>query len=168
MNKFIVLTAAFFLAFSCGAMSKKVNTDQPAQAKSAQAPGFSLKTPEGKTIKLSDYKGKAVLVNFWATWCPYCVKEMPDLIALYGKTGGKDFEIISVDIQENPETVKAFMAKNGIKHTVVIDPSGETAQAYRVVGIPTNVLIDKTGNVIFNQNELPSDLEKTLGDLLKK
>ncbi len=93
---------------------------------------------------------------------------MPALIKIYEKAGGKNFEIISIDIQETPENVKAFVEKNGIKHTVVIDPSSETAQAYKVVGIPTNVLVDKAGNVVFNQNELPSDLEKTIGELVKK
>ncbi len=167
MNKLFTAGAVLLIAFSCGAMSKKVS-QEPVQTKASAAPDFSLKTPEGKTVKLSAYKGKVVLVSFWATWCPYCVKEIPDLIALYAKAGGKDFEIISIDIQEKQDAVKDFISKNGIKHTVIIDPSGETAQAYKVVGIPTNVLIDKAGNVVFNQNELPADLEKTIGELIKK
>ncbi len=167
MKKILVVAAVFLVAFSGGAMSKKANS-APAQQKAELAPDFSLKTPEGKPVILSAYKGKVVLVNFWATWCPYCVKEMPALIKIYEKAGGKNFEIISIDIQETPENVKAFVEKNGIKHTVVIDPSSETAQAYKVVGIPTNVLVDKAGNVVFNQNELPSDLEKTIGELVKK
>ncbi len=167
MRKILVAAVIILIAFSGGAMSRKVSS-APAQQKADLAPDFSLKTPEGKAVNLSAYKGKVVLVNFWATWCPYCVKEMPALNALYGKAGGKNFEIISINIQENPENVKAFMAKNGIKHTVVIDPSGETAQAYKVVGIPTNVLVDKTGKVVFNQNELPSDLEKTISELVKE
>ncbi len=168
MNKVFTVGAVLLIALSCGAMSKKVNAEQVQPKTASIAPDFSLKSPEGKAVKLSNFKGKVVLVNFWATWCPYCVKEMPDLVKLYSKAGGKDFEIISVDIQENPDSVKAFIAKNGIKHTVAIDPSGDTAQAYRVVGIPTNVLIDKNGNVVFNQNELPGDLEKTIGGLIKQ
>ena len=92
---------------------------------------------------------------------------MPDLVNLYSKFGGNNFEIIAVDLQESASTVKEFVKKKDIKFTVVTDPNGETARAYKVYGIPTSVLIDKDGKVIWSVNQLPADLEKTIGEMTK-
>jgi peroxiredoxin len=119
-----------------------------------RAPDFTLKDLGGKTIKLSQFKGKVVLVNFWATWCPPCVFEMPSLEALHGKYKGKGLVVLGISLDDEPaRDVPGFLAKfkkeRGVKITyplVVGDESvGDAFGGIR--GIPTTFLIDRKGNI---------------------
>lgn len=112
------------------------------------APDWRLAGLDGKTVKLSDFKGKVVVLNFWATWCPPCRKEIPDLIALQKKYG-KDLVVVGVSLDENGlAAVKSFVAKNGINYPVVMGDQ-ETASAYGgITAIPTTFVIDRAGNIV--------------------
>lgn len=114
---------------------------------------FEMQTPEGKTVKLSDYvgKGKVVLVDFWASWCGPCRREMPNLVEAYAKYKGKNFEIVGVSLDQNGEAWKDAIKKLNMTWPQMSDLkywSSEGAQAYAVSSIPHTVLIDGDGIII--------------------
>jgi cytochrome c biogenesis protein CcmG/thiol:disulfide interchange protein DsbE len=110
------------------------------------APDFSLETVEGKTVKLSDYKGKVVAINFWATWCEDCRKEMPDLQKAYETYKDQGLVILGVNLKENNVTVKGFADFNGLTFPIVMDKDGKvTVDQYMVKPIPTTYFVDKQG-----------------------
>jgi len=112
------------------------------------APDFSVRTLEGKQIKLSEFKGKVVLLNFWATWCPPCRAEMPSIETLYQRYKPKaSFQILAVSVQEEPSVVKTFLAQNPYSFPIALDPTGEAAQLYGIRGIPTTFIIDQKGTL---------------------
>lgn len=120
-----------------------------AQRTSAFAPDFTLQTTDGKILKLSDYKGKVVIIDFWATWCGPCRKGIPDLIQLKKKYGSKGFEIIGVSVDsDTKEEVIPFMKKNGINYPVVYGNQNVTQQYGGVRAIPTSFVIDKKGKIV--------------------
>ncbi|MBX9956396.1 TlpA family protein disulfide reductase [Peribacillus simplex] len=112
----------------------------------AKAPNFSLKTLDGKQVELSDYKGKKVMLNFWATWCPPCKKEMPDM-EKYTQQAGDDVVVLAVNI--DPENdVQAFVEDNGITFTIPLDSQSAknpVNERYKILSIPTTYFIDKKG-----------------------
>ncbi|MFJ7754738.1 TlpA disulfide reductase family protein [Peribacillus muralis] len=114
----------------------------------AKAPNFSLKTLDGKQVELADYKGKKVMLNFWATWCPPCKKEMPDM-ELYTKQAGDDVIVLAVNI--DPENdVQSFVKENGITFTIPLDSNSAknpVNEQYKVLSIPTTYFIDKKGDI---------------------
>lgn len=118
------------------------------------APDFTLSTPDGKNVTLSDYRGRPVLVNFWATWCPPCKIEMPDIEELYQKYKDQGFTVIAVDQQESPDAVRRYFADMGLSFQPVIDSTGEIFSLYRVVALPTSYFIDADGIVRFQHRGL--------------
>ena len=113
------------------------------------APDFELEDVNGASYKLSDYLGKAVLLNVWATWCPPCQAEIPDLIEIQNEYGGDEFTILSISVDEVPASeVRDFADEIGINYPVLMD-DGAAAQLYiaKAGGIPETYIIDKEGNV---------------------
>ncbi|MDI3318112.1 MAG: TlpA disulfide reductase family protein [Bacillota bacterium] len=110
------------------------------------APDFTAKALDGSTFRLADLRGRPVLLNFWASWCPPCKEEMPDLEAFHKKYGDR-IAVVGVDMQESPETVARFTRENGYDWRFVLDPGLDVAQLYRVGGIPTSFWIDAGGVV---------------------
>jgi len=106
---------------------------------------FSLEDLNGSTVSLSDYKGKRVFLNFWATWCPPCKAEMPDIEKLYQETKDSDLVILAVNVGEDKKTVQAFIRDKGYNFPVLLDDEGEVSQLYQVAGIPTSYFIDTEG-----------------------
>ncbi|MGC8779511.1 MAG: TlpA family protein disulfide reductase [Anaerolineae bacterium] len=113
------------------------------------APEFALTTPDGNQVRLRDLRGKVVLLNFWATWCPPCKAEMPDLNALYRQYGSAhDFVVIGVNVEERPDVVAAFARQNSITFPLALDMDGAvTTGLYRIRAFPTSLIIDRTGNI---------------------
>lgn len=113
------------------------------------APDFSLKTADGKTVRLSDFKGHPVLINFWATWCAPCKFEMPALESIYQKYKDKGLVILAVDIKtDNGEAaVRKYQQDMGLSFPVVMDTTGETENNYRVRAYPTSFFIGKDGKL---------------------
>lgn len=111
------------------------------------APDFELTTLSGEAVKLEDYRGKRVFVNFWATWCPPCREEMPDMQKLYDET---DVEILAVNMtaSENSKAgVSKFIDDNAFSFPVPVDPEGRVTDLYEVRAYPTSYLIDSEGRI---------------------
>ncbi len=108
---------------------------------------FSLPALDGRTVKLSDLKGRPVLINFWASWCPGCREEMPLLQAIHEERQGNGLEILAVDIGESPDTVKQFLQDNKLTFTALLDQDTRVSMLYGIRLIPTSVLVDKNGDI---------------------
>lgn len=113
-----------------------------------EAPDFSLKLLGGDEVSLSDYRGKVVFMNFWATWCGPCRLEMPSMQRLYESVTSDRFEIIAVNLKESEEMVGDFMDELGLIFPVMMDSTGFVGSKYSVRGIPTTFLLDKQGRLI--------------------
>lgn len=111
----------------------------------AKAPDFELKTLAGETVKLSDLKGKKVMLNFWATWCPPCKAEMPAMEEFH-KEAGDEVVILAVNIDPHLD-VKAFVDENGITFPIPLDAEDKVNETYQVLSIPTTYFIDTKGNI---------------------
>jgi len=138
---------------------------------------FTLKDQYGKKHTLNDYKGKIIFLNFWATWCPPCRAEMPDIQKLYERSPreGKDSVIVlgvavpKLGSEKDEAGIKAFMEKNGYSYPVLMDKGGKLFEAYGIRAIPTTCLIDRRGNVIGRvQGALSAEnLEKVIQQVLQ-
>lgn len=125
------------------------HTGQPASAEPGRAaPDFRLTTLDGKSVRLSDLQGKTVLVNFWATWCAPCRQEMPEIVKAYNANHARGFEVVSVDEQEDPATVKKWVDAFEMSFPVALDTSGQVGQTFRAGSqFPTSLWIDPKGVV---------------------
>jgi peroxiredoxin len=113
------------------------------------APDFTFPGMDGKMVSLSDFRGKVVLVNIWATWCRSCVDEMPSMEKLYQKLKGEDFEILAVSIDSlGAEVVAPFMKKYKLTFPALIDSAGAIRMGYRTTGVPESFIIDKDGILV--------------------
>jgi len=116
------------------------------------APDFNLKTLTGDTVKLADLKGKKVFINFWATWCPPCVEEMPAIQQFYEQHGNDENLVIlavnATDLESDIESVQQFVDKNGIGFPILLDEKGDVSINYEVLTIPTSVILNEEGKVI--------------------
>ena len=113
------------------------------------APDFQLKSLEGKTIKLSDYKGKVVVLNFWATWCPPCREEIPDLVSLQKQYAAQGLVILGVSMDEGgPARVASFAKKFGINYPIVMGDEKTSAAYGGIEALPTTFIINRKGNVV--------------------
>lgn len=119
-------------------------------AEPVPAPDVVLTDPEGQEHRLSDWQGKVLLVNFWATWCFPCREEMPSLDALQAAQGGDDFEVLTVAAGRNPPpAIDRFFEEEGIGNLPkLLDPRQELARAFGVLGLPVTVLIDREGREV--------------------
>lgn len=111
-----------------------------------EAPNFTLKNLDGEEVSLEDYRGKIVLLNFWATWCGYCDKEMPDMQKLSKEND--DVVVLGVDVMEEKEIVEDYIEKGGYDFEVVLDEKGDVARRYLVQYFPTSYFIDKDGIMV--------------------
>jgi peroxiredoxin len=110
-----------------------------------KAQNFTLKDLNGNVVHLENYRGKVIFLNFWTTWCPACLVEMPSMEKLYQEFKDKDFIILAVDMQEDSETVKKFKAKFKLNFPILLDEEGIVASYYGVRAIPATYFIDRAG-----------------------
>jgi len=109
---------------------------------------FTLPLLGGENVSLSSYKGKVVILNFWATWCPPCRAEMPSMETLYKSFNGQGLEILAVDIGEDTSTVQKFIRSNGYTYPILLDSSKKISSIYGIKAIPTTYIIDREGKII--------------------
>jgi peroxiredoxin len=113
------------------------------------APDFTFPGVDGKMVGLSDYRGKVVLVNIWATWCPPCVDEMPSMERLYKELKGENFEILAVSLDAfGTKAVAPFMKKYNLSFPALMDPNGSIQTLYQTTGIPESFIVDQEGILI--------------------
>lgn len=112
-------------------------------------PAFALPTAEGDTLRLSDLEGDVVLLNFWATWCPPCIREIPDLMALYDEFGDRGLNVVGVSVDETGfGAVRPFAAEMDISYPIVVDDGTLASQFGGVWSLPTTFVMDREGNVV--------------------
>jgi len=137
-------------AFSVLVLSALIATFAWSATASGPAPGFTLKSREGKAISLASFKGQVVLLNFWATWCGPCREEMPKLQALYAKYNALGFALVGVNVENNPDGAKKWLEDNGpVTFPILLDTKNEVSKLYRVDTMPSTVLIAKDGTMRF-------------------
>ena len=116
----------------------------------SRAPAFrAVNLRSGRPSSLADYRGRVVLLNVWATWCPPCRVEMPSLERLHGKLAGPDFAVVAVSIDDgDASTVMAFVGELGLGFDVLQDKGGRIQQIYQTTGVPESFVIDRDGGII--------------------
>lgn len=133
------------------------------------APPFEAVTPDGATVALASLRGQPVLINFWATWCVPCEIEMGDLQTLYEARRDEGLRIVAVNLREPADAVRAWAADLGLTYDLVLDPTGEIAQAYALRGQPSTYVISPDGTItrVFYGAADASALETALAPYLR-
>lgn len=117
-----------------------------------KAPDFALTSFDGQPFKLSDHRGKIVVLNFWASWCyPACYEEAPVLEATWKTFRDKDVVVVGVDIQDTEEAGRAFIEQFNLTYPNLRDTTGKVSIDYGIYGVPETFIIDREGNIIFKQ-----------------
>ncbi|MBU3104527.1 TlpA family protein disulfide reductase [Clostridium gasigenes] len=147
-NKTINLKNSNNISLPVETDGNKIDMENSQTTTKEKAIDFKLKDLNGKDVSLNDFKGKNVLLNFWATWCPPCKAEMPDIEKLYQENKNSDLVILAVNLGEDKQTVKSFIEKNKYNFDILLDSDQDVAIKYNIVSIPTSFFIDKEGNIV--------------------
>jgi len=117
------------------------------------APALRLEAASGATVDLDDYRGQVILVNFWASWCPPCVEEIPSMNRLQARFEAEDFVIVSVNYKESTETITDFLENITVDFPVLLDTDGRYAQEWNVFAFPSSFLVDRNGHIRYSANK---------------
>lgn len=137
------------------------------------APAFELRDTAGTNMSLSDFKGKIILLNFWATWCSACRAEMPGLNRLHTEFNSQGFVVLAVTIDKSEKLVRKFIAEKAIKFSVLMDPEKEVSfDQYAVMALPVSFIIDRNGVIVeqfIGERDWESaEIKDKIAKLLKK
>jgi peroxiredoxin len=153
--RLIAVLAGALVAVQTGTGAEAANRAEALAALRMTAPAspepardFTLPRLGGGTVRLGEFRGKVVLLNFWATWCPPCIAEMPGMQAVQHVFGEQGFVVLAVNLREPQEEVRAFVDALELSFPVAFDHKAEIAGVYGVLGLPTTVLIDRRGLVV--------------------
>ena len=150
MKKFILVLFLLLVVYGCGraeANSNEKGTEgKIGLAKSNIAPDFTLKDMKGNEHRLSDYRGKVVIVDFWATWCPPCVLEIPHFVKFYNKYKEKGLVILGVSLDTDLKRLENFVEDKKMEYPVLVNAQ-QVSVTYAVQAIPTAYIIDKDGKI---------------------
>jgi cytochrome c biogenesis protein CcmG/thiol:disulfide interchange protein DsbE len=113
-----------------------------------RAPEFSLRDTEGNQVRLSDFRGKVVLINFWASWCSPCLAELPALQRLQAQLKAKDFVVLGIGVDDTEEALAQYKKVYGLTYPTVIDTTSEVKRRYKVSGVPESFFVDRQGGFI--------------------
>lgn len=134
----------------------------------APAPGFDAPTFDNRQIHLSDFRGKVVFVDFWASWCSPCRQALPLYNTLSGEFSPSDFAVIAVNVDENAADARKFLADHPVKYTIVQNPKGDIPKAFGIDGMPSSYLIDRDGTVRDRHVGFePKDIDALRGKIAK-
>ena len=152
MKRLVVLSLiALFVLILSGGCSKKSDTVQSAPVVKENGPAAEINVVslKGAPLKLSELKGKVVLLNFWATWCPPCREEIPSMMKLNSAMAGKPFQMVAISIDEGGvPAIEAFFKESGFMLPAYTDPDGKAAKTYGITGVPETFVIDKNGVIL--------------------
>ncbi len=169
MKPSLLALTAVLIAVTIGCSSSKAVKAAKPEKDRQPAPDFTLQDAGGKTVKLSDYKGKVVLLDFWATWCGPCKIEIPWFIEFQRKYKDQGFSVIGVSMDDDGwPTVRPFMEKMKMNYPVVLG-NDQAAEAFGGIQVlPTTFIIDKQGRIVVTHMGLTSkdDFENTIKELL--
>jgi peroxiredoxin len=115
-----------------------------------QAPAFDLQGPAGEPQRLLDHRGKPVILNFWATWCPPCRAEMPSMQRAHETVTEEGISVIAVNVGEDAETIERFLSETDVDFPIPMDLDSEVVQSYPVKGLPTTFVIDPEGRLVYS------------------
>lgn len=146
----IIVALVALAAVGCGG---------PAASKAAPAFQVEAIDPPLKKVDSSDLKGKVVVIDFWATWCPPCRESMPELDKLYKKYSKEGVEFVAVSAEDLAD-IRAFKPKSGVSYPLYRDPEGKMQSAFKVTSIPRMVILDKNHNVVFDEEGAPMDVAR--------
>ena len=135
---------------------------------SGPAPNFTLKSLDGKNLKLSEMRGNVVLINFWASWCGPCRQEMPLLNALHNKYAPLGFTVLGVNVEENSDDARGFLVNFPVDFPILLDNKNKVSKQYNVIAMPTTVVVDRDGNMRFLHKGYKSGDEKAYRKMVKK
>lgn len=172
--KSVILVAIFIVAIAVILFSvKREEKPRTKAVVGLNAPEFSLSDPSGKTYTLSELKGSVVFINFWATWCPPCIEEMPSIQNLYnGFKDKKEFRMITIPYKDDYNKAMAYQQQNNYTLPVLIDRDGKSAKAYGVTGVPETYIVDKQGvlrqKVIGPADWSTTEVDSFISNLLKQ
>ncbi len=144
--------AAVGAALLVGAAGLMLSIDTGAS--SATRTNLSLQALDGGTIRLADYRGKTVALNFWATWCPPCRAEMPELNRYFLDHRDQGFVLVAVNTGETPELARGFIRENGFTFPVALDPDSRIADRFGITGLPVTLIIGPEGEIIYRHTGL--------------
>ena len=149
MNKMLKVTLVIILALGliiagCSAGCSPEGS-APAPQVGKPAPNFQLPNLGGELVSLSDFQGKPVLINFWASWCQPCVYEMPFIQEVFEEWSGQGLVVLAINMGENSSKVETFMESHGLSFPVLLDMQGKVGGQYNIRGIPTTFSVDKDG-----------------------
>jgi len=156
MSRIILFALVLLVALGSGCSRENAKDTNKPKAVSgeavegAAAPDFSLKGLDGHDLKLSDLKGKVVLLNFWATWCPPCREEVPSLVSLNKLMSGKEsFQMVTVSIDEGgKQSIEEFFKATGVTLPVLLDTDRNVSMLYGTTGVPETFVIDRKGVIV--------------------
>lgn len=165
MNKMMLpMLLSLSLAFGATALQAK-EMNEP-------APDFTLKSRSGENLRLEDFRGQVVMLNFWASWCGPCRQEMPLMDDIYEQYKDLGFTVLAVNVDENREEAHRFLDKVPVSYPILYDPESQVSEQYDVQAMPTTVMIDRNGNARFlhygYQPGYEDDYEKQIRQLVRE
>lgn len=162
------------LLFLIGITSLLASTELYASSEklSGKAANFTLKSSTGKNIKLSELRGKVVMLNFWASWCGPCRQEMPLLEKIYKKYQRLGFTLLGVNVEQDSNAAKNYLKDVKVSFPILFDSTNKTSKLYNVSAMPTTIIIDRSGNIRFlHKGYKPgyeNDYQKQIKELLRE
>jgi len=136
------------------------------------APDFTLKSNSGENLRLNEYRGQVVMLNFWASWCAPCQQEMPHLAELHTTYASMGFQLLGINVDENIDDAKKALRKLNVPFPVLFDQENSIAELYNVDAMPTTIIIDKDGNIRhLHRGYKPGyedDYQEQVGTLIKE
>ncbi len=139
IQSMLLLLLGWSASLTAGQLLTTYNGEQP-------APNFELVDMDGEKHRLSDYRGKPLIINFWATWCPPCREEMPSMNRAWRKAKD-EVSMLAVNVGEDEDTIFIFSADYPVDFTVLLDQSGDVIKQWPVKGLPTTFVLDREGNI---------------------
>ena len=137
---FAILAASLFVVGMSGR--------PPPLRPGVEVPGFSLPDPTGRTVGLDSYRGRPVLIHFWASWCKPCRKELPEIEAAYRDLRQQGLEVLAVNAGDDRQTAQAFAERLGLTFPILLDEHWDTATDYGVIGLPITFFVGRDGKVM--------------------
>ena len=164
----VLLPLAMLAGFVLGLSAARAAGGELKPWSGGATPPLALRDLQGKEHKLADYRGKVVVLNFWATWCDPCREEMPSMQRLQDKLAGKSFAILAIDYGEGAPRIQDFLKKVPVRFTVLLDRDTSTATAWKVKVLPTTLVLDPQQRIRYS---VVGDLEwdsQSVEDTIKK